>query len=49
MLETLEGGRYSFGGEVVLDSSGPFGYTVRIVPKHSGLANVAELGLVANA
>ncbi|PFG32652.1 alpha-glucan family phosphorylase [Sanguibacter antarcticus] len=49
VLETLEAGRYAFGGEVVLDSSGPFGYTVRIVPKHDGLVNVAELGLVANA
>jgi len=30
-----------------LDRSGPFGYTVRIVPRHSGLASAAEMGLVA--
>jgi starch phosphorylase len=47
--EQHEGGRHSFGGDVLLESSGPFGYTVRIVPKHAGLASVAELGLVANA
>ncbi|MBI9116073.1 alpha-glucan family phosphorylase [Sanguibacter suaedae] len=48
-VETYEDGRHAFGGEVVLEASGPFGYTVRIVPRHAGLANVAELGLVANA
>ncbi|WP_407344173.1 alpha-glucan family phosphorylase [Pengzhenrongella phosphoraccumulans] len=47
--ETFEGGRFSFGADVLLNSSGPFGYTVRIVPKHTGLASIAELGLVANA
>jgi starch phosphorylase len=34
---------------VRLDESGPFGYTVRIVPRHPALASVADLGLVANA
>jgi len=47
--ENFEDGRHSFGGDVLLASSGPFGYTVRIVPKHPGLASIAELGLVANA
>ena len=36
-------------GEVVLEASGPFGYTVRVVPTHAGLPSVADLGLVANA
>jgi len=49
LSESYEAGRYAFGGEVELDTSGPFGYTVRIVPKHVHLASVAELGLVANA
>ncbi|RYV49733.1 alpha-glucan family phosphorylase [Pengzhenrongella frigida] len=47
--ESYENGRYSFGADVLLDSSGPFGYTVRIVPRHPALASIAELGLVANA
>ncbi|MGV8967150.1 MAG: alpha-glucan family phosphorylase [Cellulomonas sp.] len=47
--ESFEDGRFSFGGDVRLDSSGPFGYTVRIVPTHPALASIAELGLVANA
>ncbi|QTE28726.1 alpha-glucan family phosphorylase [Pengzhenrongella sicca] len=47
--EAYEGGRHAFGGDVKLAASGPFGYTVRIVPKHARLASIAELGLVANA
>ena len=27
--------------------TGPFGYTVRVVPRHVGLATPSELGLVA--
>ena len=38
-----------FAGDVLLDASGPFGYSVRVVPRHDGLASVAEVGLVANA
>ncbi len=45
--ETYEGGRHRFDGEVVLDHSGPFGYTARVVPRHPLLASVAELGVVA--
>jgi len=30
-----------------LDQPGPFGYTVRICPKHELLASFADLGLVA--
>jgi starch phosphorylase len=36
--------RYS--GEVPLDRPGPFGYTVRVLPRHRLLASRAELGLV---
>lgn len=36
-----------FAGSVPLDRAGGFGYTVRVVPAHPGLASPAELGLVA--
>ncbi|WP_141372735.1 alpha-glucan family phosphorylase [Cellulomonas cellasea] len=47
--ETFEAGRHAFSGDVRLDASGPFGYTVRVVPKHKGLSSIADVGLVANA
>ncbi len=40
-------GHYRFDGEVSLEHSGPLGYTVRILPRHAGLASAAEMGLVA--
>jgi len=39
----------TFHGRVVLDRSGAFGYTVRVVPNHALLATPAELGLLASA
>ncbi|WP_182111633.1 MULTISPECIES: alpha-glucan family phosphorylase [unclassified Actinotalea] len=47
--EAYEAGRHAFAGDVRLTTSGPFGYTVRVVPKHERLASVAETGLVASA
>ena len=47
--EHYEGGRYLFEGTLKLRRTGPFGYTVRVLPAHAGLASPAELGLVANA
>jgi starch phosphorylase len=47
--ETYEAGRHQFAGEIRLRRTGPFGYTVRVLPKHAGLASQADLGLVANA
>ncbi|GAA5150256.1 glycosyltransferase family 1 protein [Nocardioides marinquilinus] len=47
--ETYEGGRYCFDGEVALDRSGPFGYTVRVVPSNGLLTSFAELGVVTTA
>jgi len=38
-------GRNRYEGVVELDRSGPFGYTVRAVPKHPMLSTPAELGL----
>jgi starch phosphorylase len=47
--ESYEGGRHRFEGDLVPTRTGAFGYTVRILPKHAGMANAAEMGLVANA
>ncbi|HET6635491.1 MAG TPA: alpha-glucan family phosphorylase [Streptomyces sp.] len=40
-------GRLLYEGELALDRTGPFGYTVRILPSHPLLASPVELGLVA--
>ncbi|NIZ92994.1 alpha-glucan family phosphorylase [Kineococcus rubinsiae] len=47
--ESFDDGRHRYEGEITLRQTGPFGYTVRILPQHTGLATPAELGLVANA
>jgi len=47
VVESYEGGRHRFEGGVTLGRTGPFGYTVRVLPRHEGLASPAELGLVA--
>ena len=44
-VEQVEGHRWQYRADLLLDASGPFGYTVRIVPNHPGLASVDELGL----
>ena len=48
-VEDLGKGRYLFSGTLVIDRSGSFGYTIRVLPKHAGLASKAELGLIVNA
>ncbi|WP_405011517.1 alpha-glucan family phosphorylase [Kitasatospora sp. NBC_01539] len=40
-------GRYRYEGSLELGRTGPFGYTVRVLPAHHLLASTAELGLVA--
>ncbi|MCZ7416424.1 MULTISPECIES: alpha-glucan family phosphorylase [unclassified Streptomyces] len=40
-------GRRLYEGELALDRTGPFGYTVRVLPMHRLLAGPAELGLAA--
>jgi starch phosphorylase len=45
--ESYEDGRHRYCGGVALRTTGPFGYTVRILPKHPQLASPAELGRVA--
>ncbi|HYT26530.1 MAG TPA: alpha-glucan family phosphorylase, partial [Actinomycetota bacterium] len=40
-------GAWNYEGEIPLTIPGAFGYTVRVTPRHQGIANAAELGLVA--
>ncbi len=49
VLEGLPGSNpvARYAGEVELGGPGPFGYTVRVLPRHPLLATPAELGLVA--
>ncbi|AMY54896.1 alpha-glucan family phosphorylase [Rhodococcoides fascians] len=42
-----EGGEHVYAGETRLPHSGAVGYTVRVLPRHHGLASDAELGLVS--
>jgi starch phosphorylase len=44
-----EGSRHWFTGSVPLTRTGPFGYTVRVLPRHEHLAVPAELGVVVTA
>ncbi len=47
LAESYAGGRHRFAGAVVLDRTGAFGYSVRVLPRHDLLVTPAELGLVA--
>ena len=49
LVESYEDGRHQFAGSQPLRRTGSFGYSVRVVPKHAGLAGPAELGLARNA
>jgi starch phosphorylase len=46
VAESYEAGRHRYEGSVSLSEAGPFGYTVRVVPRHPALASLADLGLV---
>ncbi|MFI7587844.1 alpha-glucan family phosphorylase [Spongisporangium articulatum] len=48
-VESVGDGRQVFEGTLRLRRTGPFGYTVRVLPAHEGFASPAELGLVTNA
>jgi starch phosphorylase len=48
-IDQYDGKRWRYNGTVTLSQAGTFGYNVRVVPKHSGLANFAELGLQSSA
>jgi starch phosphorylase len=47
--ESYDGGRFRFDGDLVLGDSGPFGYTVRVIPRNELLTSTAELGVIALA
>lgn len=47
--EAFEADRHRYAGVVPLSTAGAFGYTVRVVPAHPGLASDAELSLVVSA
>jgi starch phosphorylase len=49
VAESYDGGRHRFDGAVDLGRSGPFGYTVRVLPANERLAAVAEMGVVTLA
>ncbi len=42
-------GQWRYEGEIPLEHTGPFGYTVRVLPKHDALLSPPEMGLVASA
>jgi starch phosphorylase len=46
-VEVLDNGRLRYVGEVPLDRTGAFGYSVRVVPRQDMLAGRTEMGLVA--
>ncbi len=46
-VESYDGNRWRYEATVALEDTGPFGYTVRVLPQHSGLHDPAELGLQA--
>ena len=49
LVESYDGGRHRFDGDVTLATSGAFGYTVRVIPRNGLLTSSAELGVVAMA
>ncbi|MGE0819087.1 MAG: DUF3417 domain-containing protein, partial [Candidatus Nanopelagicales bacterium] len=46
-VEAYEANRWRYEVKLALEDTGPFGYTVRVLPKHVGLSNSSELGLQA--
>ena len=49
LTESYDGGRHRYDAEVGLARSGPFGYTVRVLPANPLLVAPAELGVVTSA
>ena len=45
--ERYDGNRWQYSLPISLGKNGPFGYTVRIVPRHEGLVSSVEMGLLA--
>ena len=49
LADSYEAGRFRYEGVIRLHRTGPFGYTVRVLPRHELMATPAEFGLVVNA
>ena len=45
--EGYDGSRGLFSGDISLACTGPFGYTVRVLPRHEGMVSPVEMGLLA--
>ncbi len=45
--ESYDGSRWLFSGDFALERTGPFGYTVRVLPRHAGMVSPVEMGLLA--
>ena len=45
--EGYDGSRWLFSGDIALERTGPFGYTVRVLPRHEGMVSPIEMGLLA--
>lgn len=48
-VESYEDGKAKFSGQVPIERTGQFGWTVRVLPRHELMAFPSSLGLVANA
>lgn len=46
-VEQFEQNRWKFRAHVALDRNGPFGYTVRVLPRHENLITPVDMGLQA--
>ena len=46
-IEQYEQNRWKFRVQIGLEDNGPFGYTVRLLPRHRGMITPVELGLQA--
>ena len=46
-VEAYDDGRWRYEGSLALMRTGPFGYTVRVLPRHPMLISPVEMGLVA--
>lgn len=49
LAESYEASHHRYEAKIVLATTGPFGYTVRILPENGALATSAELGLLTAA
>ncbi len=43
------GGRFQYAADLLIDRSGDFGYGIQVLPRHTALANPAELALITTA